>query len=116
MSVYCSRSPATLIRKNAVCFRELIPVVPDPLATPAGLWTGLLGHTDLRDDSDFFELGGDSLLITFLARRLDQRLGVQAPARAMPAARTPGRQSRVVLGLLAHHEPSSIGRELVWEF
>ncbi|MFD9880825.1 acyl carrier protein [Streptomyces alboflavus] len=82
MSVYCSCSPATPVRRN----------------------------------SDFFELGGNSLLITFLTRRLDQRLGVQVPARAMLAARTPGRRAEVVLGLLARHEPSSISRESVWEF
>ncbi|WP_418953429.1 acyl carrier protein [Streptomyces cinnabarinus] len=86
------------------------------LATLAGLWTELLGHTDLRDDSDFLRVGGDSLLITFLARQLDQRLGVQVPARAMLAARTLGRHAEVVLGLLARHEPSTISRELVWEF
>ena len=44
------------VRMNGVCFRELIPAVPDPLATLTGLWTELIGHTDLRDDSDFFEL------------------------------------------------------------
>lgn len=60
--------------------------------------------------------GGDSLLITFLTRQLDQRLSVQTPARAMLADRTLGQQAEVVLGLLARHEPSSISRELVWEF
>ncbi|WP_443031329.1 hypothetical protein [Streptomyces sp. 3214.6] len=43
--------------------------------------------------------GGDSLLITFLTRQLDQRLGVRVPAWAM----------------LARHEASSVSREPVWE-
>lgn len=68
-------------------------------------WVELLGHTDLNDDSDFFDLGGDSLLITHLARRLKESLGVQVPLREMLAARTLGRQRKVVAELLC--EPAS---------
>jgi phthiocerol/phenolphthiocerol synthesis type-I polyketide synthase E len=85
---------------------EAVPVRPDEEvpALLAGLWTELLGRTDLSEDSDFFELGGDSLLITSLARKVNQRLGVQVPIRAMLAGRTLGRQTATVLELLATAE------------
>jgi phthiocerol/phenolphthiocerol synthesis type-I polyketide synthase E len=64
------------------------------------LWGELLGRADLTDDSDFFQLGGDSLLITSLARKVNQEFGIQVPLRAMLAGRTLGRQTTIVLGLL----------------
>ncbi|MGY3677166.1 acyl carrier protein [Streptomyces sp. TE33382] len=39
-------------------------------------WTDLLGCTNLTEHSDFFARGGDSLLITRLARRVGKRFGV----------------------------------------
>jgi acyl transferase domain-containing protein len=74
---------------------------PEARVLLAGLWTELLGHAGPGDDADFFELGGDSLLITHLARRIHQELGVRVPLRTMMAARTLGRQTGIVLDLLA---------------
>ncbi|HET9138967.1 type I polyketide synthase [Actinophytocola sp.] len=73
---------------------------PDPAALLAGLWAELLGHAELTGDSDFFELGGDSLLITRLARRVNQELGIQVPLRAMLAGRTLGRQTAIISDLV----------------
>lgn len=53
------------------------------------------------DDSDFFQLGGDSLLITRLARRVGKELGVRVPIRDIPAGRTLGNQTEIVRRLLA---------------
>jgi acyl transferase domain-containing protein len=77
----------------------------DPPALLAALWAETLGHNDLRADADFFRLGGDSLLITQLARRIDQELGVRVPLRAMLAGRTLGRQTEIVLDLLTDRDP-----------
>lgn len=77
----------------------------DPPALLATLWTEMLGHKELSAEADFFDLGGDSLLITRLARRIDQELGVRAPLRALLAGRTLGRQTEIVLDLLAGHTP-----------
>ncbi|MGH9277939.1 MAG: type I polyketide synthase [Acidimicrobiales bacterium] len=74
---------------------------PDAEVLLTRLWAELLGHGDLTADSDFFELGGDSLLITQLARRLNREVGVRVPLRAMLAAKTLGGQSQVVLDELA---------------
>src|ERR1035437_10123804 len=62
----------------------------------AAAWTSLLGVDGLTDDSDFFALGGDSLLITRLARQLNGELGIRVPVRDMLAGRTLGRQVEVV--------------------
>ncbi|MBT2210887.1 type I polyketide synthase [Actinomadura sp. NEAU-AAG7] len=79
---------------------------PDAPALLARLWTELLGHADLTAESDFFKLGGDSLLVTHLARRVHRELGVRVPMREMLAGRTLGRQTTIVLDLL---EPSRSG-------
>lgn len=76
----------------------------------AGLWAELLGHRTVRDESDFFDLGGDSLTIVRLARRLHRDLGVRVPIRDMLAARTLGRQRRLVLELLKASAAANPGR------
>ncbi|WP_018348567.1 type I polyketide synthase [Longispora albida] len=73
----------------------------------AEAWAELLGHTSLGPHSDFFELGGDSLLVTRLARRLHQRLGVMVPIRDMLVARTLGGQAEIVAGLVAGRSSAS---------
>jgi phthiocerol/phenolphthiocerol synthesis type-I polyketide synthase E len=70
--------------------------LPDPAALMADLWEELLGRSGLDEDSDFFELGGDSLLITHLVRRINKELGVHVPIRDMLTGRTLGRQTMVV--------------------
>lgn len=65
----------------------------DPTAVLTRLWAELLGHGDLREQSDFFELGGDSLLATRLARKASQELGVPVPVRDLMTARSLGRQA-----------------------
>lgn len=79
----------------------------DPATVLAGLWAELLGHTGLTADADFFDLGGDSLATTHLARRIKLRLGVSVSLRDLLIGRTLGRQTEIVLGLLdrsvVHH-------------
>ncbi|MEV5202855.1 condensation domain-containing protein [Streptomyces sp. NPDC053720] len=44
-------------------------------AAVAGIWRDLLG-AEATDDDDFFELGGDSLLATWTAARIQDELGI----------------------------------------
>ncbi|WP_405008901.1 type I polyketide synthase [Kitasatospora sp. NBC_01539] len=90
------------------------PAVPDPSAAAGTAtvpdvdvavlmtrcWRELLGHDGLTDASDFFELGGDSLLITRLAHRIRQELGIRVPVRDMLLGRTLGRQTELARRLL----------------
>ncbi|MDH4169199.1 MAG: amino acid adenylation domain-containing protein, partial [Acidimicrobiia bacterium] len=56
----------------------------------------------IDDDSDFFDLGGDSLLAVALAANLEELLGRTIPINALVDARTPAR-------LAAALEPSGLG-------
>jgi len=69
---------------------------PDPEVTVPKLWAEVLGQDDLAKDADFFALGGDSLLITQLARRIHDEFGVRVPLRELLAGRTLGRQTALV--------------------
>jgi acyl carrier protein len=60
------------------------------------LWAEVLGCAKPTEDSDFFELGGDSLLITHLVRRVNREFGVKVRLRDMLAGRTLGRQATVI--------------------
>ncbi|MFI1867222.1 MFS transporter [Streptomyces jumonjinensis] len=63
-------------------------------------WRQVLGRVELSDDADFFELGGDSPLITRVTAQVSQELGVKVPVRDMLVARTLGGHTGVVAGLL----------------
>jgi phthiocerol/phenolphthiocerol synthesis type-I polyketide synthase E len=64
------------------------------------LWNELLGQPDLAPDSDFYELGGDSLTLTRLAGRLTRAFGVEVPLRALHTARTIAEQIDLVEDLV----------------
>ncbi|WP_329620196.1 acyltransferase domain-containing protein [Streptomyces sp. NBC_01255] len=68
-------------------------------------WTQFLGATALIDDSDFFDVGGDSLLITRVTSRLSEELGIDIPVRSMLVARTLGGQATLIKELLAAGAP-----------
>jgi acyl carrier protein len=75
---------------------------------PAGViktaWSELLGHTSLDAGSDFVALGGDSLTVVRLARRLEEAFAIEVPLRELMLRRTLGGQIRLVERLTA---PSS---------
>jgi amino acid adenylation domain-containing protein len=48
-----------------------------------GLWEELLGCGEVRRESNFFALGGDSLLATRLVQEARQRFGLEIPLRAI---------------------------------
>jgi acyl carrier protein len=55
----------------------------DVEATIAAIWAELLGVDDVELDQDFFSAGGHSLLLTQLAVRVRQALGVELPLRTL---------------------------------
>ncbi|MDQ8706947.1 beta-ketoacyl synthase N-terminal-like domain-containing protein [Streptomyces sp. LHD-70] len=74
----------------------LPPAAPDTAVVLARLWSELLGHDGLAADADFFELGGDSLLVTHLARKLGRELGVRVPIRSLMTGSTLAAQTELV--------------------
>ncbi len=47
----------------------------DPVALLTAIWTRVLGHDEFEPDDDFFDVGGDSLLATWVVAELGQALG-----------------------------------------
>ncbi|GAA0732650.1 hypothetical protein GCM10010199_50120 [Dactylosporangium roseum] len=76
------------------------PATGDVTELVRRMWGDLLGHEHVTEAADFFEAGGDSLLITRLVRALNQSLGVGIPVRALLRARTLGGHVEVVQAAL----------------
>jgi acyl carrier protein len=60
----------------------------EPPASPeeeqiAAIWAAVLGHTTIVRDSDFFELGGESLLAMRMTARVRHMLGISLPVRTV---------------------------------
>lgn len=74
------------------------PVTGSSLVARA--WSEVLGAADPAYDTNFFDIGGDSLLATRLARRIQQQLGVPVPIPSLLAGPTFGEQTELVSGLI----------------
>jgi acyl transferase domain-containing protein/acyl carrier protein len=64
------------------------PASLEPGANPteavvAGIWSSVLGVTAVRADSDFFDLGGNSLVAVQLIAQIREATGVRLPMRAI---------------------------------
>ncbi|GAA2688079.1 type I polyketide synthase [Streptomyces lunalinharesii] len=79
----------------------------DVPALVARQWAELLGHEGLAEDADFFDLGGDSLVVTRLAQRLRKELKVRVPVRDLLVCRTLGAQTTLVQSLLEQGLPAA---------
>lgn len=74
------------------------------------LWSDLLGRDQLSDDADFFALGGDSLSITHLARRLRTELGIRVPIRDLMTRPTLGDHTSMCRALVdSDRAPVAVG-------
>lgn len=71
-----------------------------PAEAVEALWTDLLGSPGLSAESDFYDLGGDSLQLVRLARRIGDDLGVRVPIRELMTGTTLGRHTALVESLL----------------
>ncbi|RAG85117.1 polyketide synthase type I [Streptacidiphilus pinicola] len=73
---------------------------PDVLGRVVQIWQRLLGAGDLGPDSDFFELGGDSLTAVRLLAALNRDLGVTLDLTDVLEERTIARQATAIRQLL----------------
>lgn len=76
-------------------------------------WQELLGEPDVCGDSDFFELGGESLLAVRLTERLHRRFGVRIPPTQLFDTPTVDTLAAVVRG--ADAPPTDLVADLVEE-
>ncbi len=68
---------------RAALTKVSLPDCPDPGPQDAGtlrftvaeIWRRVLGHDEFDDEDDFFEIGGDSLLATWVVAEVEQELG-----------------------------------------
>lgn len=82
---------------------------PRPAADPvretvARIWSQMLGGINLRDEDDFFERGGHSLLAVQAAGRLRKELGHRIPVRIMFEKPTLGEFTQAVTDLMTAAE------------
>ncbi|WP_291412724.1 type I polyketide synthase [Actinophytocola sp.] len=93
----------------------------DPDANPteamvAGIWSSVLGVTTVRADSDFFDLGGNSLVAVQLIAQIREATGVRLPMRAIFETPTVAEMAVTITAMSAappaEPEPSSTIRRL----
>jgi len=73
----------------------------DIRTTLLSLWADVLSCDNVNDDSDFFNLGGDSLLITSLIRKVNQTFDIKVPPRKMLSSKTLNAQVVLIEEILA---------------
>lgn len=78
------------------------PSTPSVADTIAGFWRELLGTDAVSPSDDFLRLGGNSMLATMLANRIEDELGVRPEIVDLFA--TLGQVTRVCEALLAGAE------------
>ncbi len=84
-----SPAPAPLPEQRSEQPEPESPATPvDPAEGVTRIWAELLGRDELPADTDFFEQGGDSLLIIRLIRRVNDEFGIRVPVREVLARRT----------------------------
>jgi acyl carrier protein len=67
----------------------------------SGIYADVLNVAQVGRDDDFFRLGGNSLLTTRMAARIEVTLGVRVPARAFYECSTVASLTPVVAALRA---------------
>ncbi|HEX4963095.1 MAG TPA: non-ribosomal peptide synthase/polyketide synthase, partial [Thermoanaerobaculia bacterium] len=73
-----------------------VPPVGPVESAIAGIWRDLFGIAEIGSGDDFYVLGGHSLLITRMASRVREALGVELPLRIFFEERTIARLAAVI--------------------
>ena len=72
---------------------------PDATALIQQTWADVLGLKTIGPEDDFFELGGNSLIVASAVARLGERLGIDLPMRALFEAPTPLEMAELIAEL-----------------
>jgi amino acid adenylation domain-containing protein len=70
-------------KREAVIEETGAPVFTPTEELIAGMWSSLLGKSDIRRDHNFFDLGGHSLLVTQVISRIREVFHVELPLQVM---------------------------------
>ncbi|MEU6145670.1 beta-ketoacyl synthase N-terminal-like domain-containing protein [Streptomyces sp. NPDC047081] len=95
-TVFVTTPGADSLVSSSADAEPAVPATTDPGTLVHTSWRELFGHENLTDSTDFFDIGGDSLLITRLVRKLNLALGIRIPIRDLLHARTLGGHVSVV--------------------
>lgn len=78
---------------------EAAPDADSLLETVRSIWQRVLGHNELEDEDDFFDVGGDSLLATWVVTELSQVVGREIELLVMLEDSTMAGIARALEGL-----------------
>lgn len=73
----------------------------DTLSLLKSIWSELLRCNDINESSDFYSLGGDSLLATSLVRRINKTFNIESPPRKIIAATKLSHQASIIEELIS---------------
>lgn len=79
----------------------------------AAIWAALLGCGSVRDEDDFFALGGNSLFASRLVRRVETELGIRLPLQTIFGNRTLAAMADALDSRTAAGTPRGDSRDLV---
>jgi hypothetical protein len=79
------------------------------LETIQRTWADILRVESVAPDDDFFEIGGNSLIVAFAVARLGERLGLELPMRALFEAPTPTEMAELIGEIRAERAESAGG-------
>ena len=72
-------------------------------------WAEVLGLAAVEPDDDFFDLGGNSLVVAAAMARLNERLGLDLPLRALFEAPTPAEMAELIAEQRAKRDGDTTG-------
>ena len=85
---------------------------PDIEAVVLAIWRELFGDASIDRDSDFIELGGDSLLASQIVTRISERLGVPLDVESLWNAPSPARLAVVAASIAWQREKRATDRDV----
>ncbi len=68
----------------------------------APIWAEILQRPTVGPESDFFELGGDSVMMVMILFRVNEELGVELPSGVLSEVPTLGQFCKLIDELRAH--------------
>ena len=88
--------------------RPASELTPDFTSELIAVWNEVFRRTDILPEDDFFDLGGDSLMATMIASRVQHRLGIDVAPGMLFNAPTPSRFAAAIKTMSTHRRRPSL--------